>query len=304
MMKIGYVFALMLPLVFAKPNTALAESVPLESIPLTLKFEAAVNGKAFDCSQSYTEVGRSASRIQVQDFRLYLSRLRLINVHGDPVPLTLDQNLFQYENLALLDFENRTGHCTGTPATHTVITGTVPAGDYRGLVFDLGVPFTLNHNNVINAPSPLNMSSLFWVWRSGYKFARMDFKSTGMPQGYFIHLGSTGCEGSQRAGVGSSLEKATEAPLQCRAPNRPSIFLPDFNPEHDVIRVDLGTLLKDSNVDTNQPQSAAGCMSGVDDGDCLPLFRNLGIESLALGSPQSSSQSLFHIQHLVSEANP
>lgn len=277
-MKPGYVFALMI-------STALtgAQAVSAKPMPLTLRFEAAVNGQAFDCQQSYPKVGTSASRIQVQDFRLYVSQVQLINAQGDAVPLSLTQDSFQYENVALLDFENRTGSCTGTSETHTVITGTVPEGDYLGVVFDLGVPFSLNHNNVLDAPSPLNMSSLFWVWRSGYKFARIDFATTGMPQGYFIHLGSSGCTGTLRS---STVERATESPLSCAAPNRPSIRLSGFNPHRDVIRVDLGSLLKDSNVDTNQPRSAAGCMSGSDDSDCTAIFKNLGIGSL--------TQSLFY----------
>lgn len=247
-------------------------------------FEPTIHGEAFQCQQSYTGVGRQHSTIRIQDFRLYVSGLRLINAQGEEVPLTLEQNTFQHQNLALLDFEDATGHCQGTPATHHTITASVPPGHYRGLKFELGVPFALNHQNPVMAPSPLNMSSMFWVWRFGYKFARLDFASTGMPQGYFIHLGSTECLGSAKANnlsndASHSTSRATEAPLHCENPNRPTIFLPDFDPlqSHIPVRLDVGTLLQNSNVDTNQAQSAAGCMSGTDDKDCDAIFEQLGL---------------------------
>ncbi len=174
--------------------------------PVTLNFQATVNGKAFDCQQDYTNIGTQKSTVQVQDFRLYVSGLRLVNEQGAEVPLTLDQNPFQYQNVALLDFEN----------------------------------------------------------------------ATGMPQGYFIHLGSTECLGSAK---GSTPERATEAPLQCERPNRPTITLDGFAPEQSQlpIRLDLGRLLSTSNVNQNQPQTAAGCMAGKDDTDCAALFEQLGL---------------------------
>ncbi|HTX39166.1 MAG TPA: hypothetical protein VME43_29280 [Bryobacteraceae bacterium] len=48
------------------------------------------------------------------------------------------------------------------------------------------------------------------------KFARLDFSSTGMPRGYAIHLGSTGCAPEQGK---------TAPPAQCGAPNSPEIEL-------------------------------------------------------------------------------
>lgn len=270
-MKVNVFLASVTSALFSLSPVALAESQPV-----TLNFQATVNGKAFDCQQSYADIGTQKSTVQVQDFRLYVSGLRLIDETGAEVPVTLEQNPFQYQKVALLDFENATGHCQGTPATHTTITGTVPPGRYRGLSFEVGVPFDLNHRNVASAPSPLNMSSMFWVWRSGYKFARIDLKSTGMPQGYFIHLGSTECLGSAK---GSTPERATEAPLQCERPNRPTVTLAHFDPQqsHLPIRLDLARLLSTSNVNTNQPQTAAGCMAGKDDTDCTAIFEQLGL---------------------------
>jgi hypothetical protein len=65
--------------------------------------------------------------------------------------------------------------------------------------------------------------------------------------------------------------------VQCGAPNRAEIELRDFDAARDFVVADLAALLKDSNIDGNQDKTAAGCMSSPDDGDCAPLFSNLGL---------------------------
>ena len=102
-----------------------------------------------------------------------------------------------------------------------------------------------------------------------------------MPRGYAIHLGSTGCTPN---------EVKTAPPVQCSAPNRAEIELRGFDPAADFVIADLAALLKDSNIDTNQEKTAAGCMSSPDDGDCAPLFANLG---LPFAGQPAGKQSFF-----------
>ena len=169
----------------------------------------------------------------------------------------------------------------GTPDTNDRIAGTVPEGRYIGLRFTLGVPFNKNHTDLTTQPPPLNLTALAWVWNAGRKFARLDFSSTGMPRGFAIHLGSTGCTPNATK---------TAPPAHCSQPNRPEIELSGFDPQTQVVIVDLAALLKDPNIDTNQAGTAAGCMSSPDDGDCAPLFANLGLPFA--GSP-AGKQSFF-----------
>ncbi len=81
------------------------------------------------------------------------------------VVVALEQDgVWQHEDVALLDFENKAGACAnGTVELNTSVRGTVPAGTRSsGLRFKLGVPFALNHANAATAPSPLNLTAMFW----------------------------------------------------------------------------------------------------------------------------------------------
>lgn len=241
-----------------------------QQVPVTLRFEASVGERPFSCTGKYEGIGTTRSTVSMTDFRFYVSNVRLVRGDGTEAPVTLDQDgLWQHENVALLDFEDGSAGCAnGTPELRDLVEGTVPAGDYTGVRFDLGVPFALNHQEATVAPSPLNLTRLFWSWNAGYKFARIDLRTTGQPQGWMIHLGSTGCE---PAGSPSTV------PVSCKHPNRAVVDLPAFRPGRDVIRFDLAALLAEANVDANQEQTARGCMSGRDDQDCTPLLRALGL---------------------------
>ncbi len=270
---------------------------------VSIRFAAVVGDQPFACGNSYEGIGATASKVTPSDFRFYVSGVELIDATGKAVPLKLDQDeRWQHRDVALLDFENRTGPClTGTQETRDVIAGTVPAGTYRGLRFSLGVPFELNHADATIAPSPLNLTSLFWNWQAGYKFLRVDLSTSGRPQdikpgdvprfgdraasnrlGFAIHLGSTMC----------AAEGPNKAPANCGNPNRPTIEFSSFDPDKDVVLADLKSVLEGVNVDSNQAESPAGCMSTPTDGDCNPLLRNFGL----VFAGQPAQQKFFRVK--------
>ncbi|MBP8274149.1 MAG: metallo-mystery pair system four-Cys motif protein, partial [Acidobacteria bacterium] len=164
-----------------------------QAVPVKIAFAAVVGDKPFACGQSYAGIGTTKSTITVSDFRMFISGVSLIDAAGKATPVALTQDgKWQNGEVALLDFENGTATCSnGTPDVNAEITGTVPAGQYVGLRFDMGLPFDVNHRDPTKQPSPLNLTRLFWNWNGGYKFARIDMKTTGMPQGWVLHLGST-----------------------------------------------------------------------------------------------------------------
>lgn len=269
-----------------------------------IKFAGRVGGETFSCGKSYDGIGSTASRVTPSDFRFYVSKIEFIDAAGNATPVVLDQDdRWQYRDVALLDFEDRTGPClTGTEETNDTVRGTIPAGKYRGLRFQLGVPFDLNHADATIAPSPLNLTSLFWNWQAGHKFLRIDLASGGRPQairagdvprfgdregsnrlGFAIHLGSTMCAAA------SGLDK----PTACANPNRPTVEFTEFDASKNVIVADLKALLDGVNVDVNQPETPAGCMSTPNDGDCNPLMNNLG---LPFGGVASKGQKFFRVQ--------
>jgi uncharacterized repeat protein (TIGR04052 family) len=238
---------------------------------ITVRFAARVNGQPFRCTGSYASVGTSSSSIQPLDFRFYVHNIRLVTRGGQEVALAMPDNLWQRGGVALLDFENQTGTCTGgTADTNAVVTGTIPAGDYTALRFTLGLPFAVNHQDAATAAAPFNYTSLWWSWNGGYKFARLDFASTGQPQGWFIHLGSTGC----------NAVSGNQSPTLCTEPNRVEVALTGFDVSRNLVIADLGRLVAQNNVDINAG-GARGCMSGLTDPECPAILSGFGIGAAA-----------------------
>ncbi len=259
------------------------------STRVELRFEAVVGSMPFSCASTFSNLGTTMATWTPSDFRFYVHDVALVTESGSPVPVTLDQDgTWQYQNVALLDFENHTGTCSnGTDATNTSIRGThsAPAGTrFTGLRFTLGVPQALNHRNPATAPSPLNLSTLFWAWQSGYKFLRIDGRTqdatgTVLVQGWNIHLGSTGCDGSSSGGV-----------TRCMNPNRPEVTLMNFDPATNTVVADLARLV--SGTDLSRSNADPGCMSTPGDSDCASLFPALG---LPFGSAPAA-QAFFRVE--------
>lgn len=274
-----------------------------DMIPVKLNFKAQANGQDIECGKTYENIGTSKSKVSITDFRLYIHNVRLVDDKGVETKLNLDQDKkWQDGNVSLLDFENKSGECTsGTEETHKEITGKIAKGNYKGLKFSVGVPFEKNHQDVTKADSPLNLTSMFWVWNSGYKFMRLDLKTTGLPQGYFFHLGSTACmvdtsktmttKHEEMAGMDMSANPSI--PSMCKNPNRPEVVLNEFNYEKNNVVLDLDTLFSTSNVDSNQENSPSGCMSTPDDPDCKAIFNTLGLD---FGDSKGTDQKFFRVE--------
>ncbi|HLO51336.1 MAG TPA: MbnP family copper-binding protein, partial [Kamptonema sp.] len=251
-----------------------------------IKFSAVVGNQPFNCGQSYTDLGKPATTVTPTDFRFYVSDLALIDAGGQAVPISLKQDgKWQYQNVALLDFENKAGACSnGTVEMRDRVIGTIPKGNYKGLQFTLGIPFNLNHSDAALAPSPLNLTSLWWNWRGGYKFLRIDLKNEsgskanasekehgqhghgGNQTGFSIHLGSTGCQASGD----------NQKPNSCSSPNATKVIFSSFDTNSNTVIADLKALVANSNLESNQPNTPLGCMSAPNDGDCTGIMTSLG----------------------------
>lgn len=255
------------------------KSTPPPDAPLdvAITFKPMVGDKAFACGQTYTGLGTTGSTYEPKDFRLYIHNVRLISHDGWDVPVTLTEDgAWQQDGVALLDFENKTGLCSnGTEATNDRVVGTVPAGSYMGLRFTVGVPFEKNHQDASTAHAPLNVSTMFWGWAGGYKFIRLDGRTTGLPTGHNFHVGSTECQTSGPNQVTS-----------CEHPNRSEVQIMNFDPSAgSAVVVDVAALFSGSDLDANQDDTAPGCMSELIDEDCAPLFQRMG---LGFGTTQAN----------------
>lgn len=257
---------------------------PQGPIDVSIPFAAAVNGAPFACGQTYAAVGTSNTTITPVDFRLYVHDVTLLQADGTERPVTLtDDGVWQRDGLALLDFEDGSGPCVnGTSATRAVVEGSVEAGNYTGIRFTLGVPETMNHADQTTAAAPLDLTGLFWSWNAGYKFARIDHTSAEQPEGWFVHLGSTGCEPT-----GDPTTPATS----CANTHRPTITLTGFDLDSEEIVADYGALL--AGADLTQNEGAKGCMSFPGDPQCPAVMNAFGLD---YEGSVSTGQSFFSIR--------
>jgi len=250
---------------------------------VTVQFAAKVGTDDFVCGDTYDNLGANDNSLQLSDFRLYVQGVELKNADGDyvAVALTSDANPWQTGDVTLLDFEDGCND-SGTPEMNAVVTGTVPAGTYNGILFRMGVPFELNHENPATAQPPLNGTTMQWNWQGGYKFLRLDSGTFSMTDWRF-HLGSTGCDGDPVAG-GTTV---------CDNPNRTDVELASFDPAADTVVADFAALVDGVKLDVNQPETQFGCMAVPTDGDCAQLFDNLG---LPFDGSEAGTQQFFSVE--------
>jgi uncharacterized repeat protein (TIGR04052 family) len=253
----------------------------------SVRFSPQVGEQSLSCEASYPNIGKTGTTIELLDFKMYVRDVTLVRANGEKHPLKLEQDgTWQHEAIALLDFENGTGTCeTGNPGTHMAVEGQAPDfDDYTGLEFKVGLPEELNHLNRTLAPPPLDSLRMFWSWKGGYRFVRLDVRSTRNAEWAF-HLGATDCTGSTAEGY------------TCAVTNQATVALSGFNPEHNQVVLDLAALYADSDLDhavDNTTDHTAGCMSSLSDPECAALFSHVGLA--ADGSPKDVPASFIRVR--------
>jgi uncharacterized repeat protein (TIGR04052 family) len=236
---------------------------------VTIRFEARVADRPFRCGERYAGLGATRVEVEPSDLRFFVQDLSLIDEAGKRVPVELTERTpWQTASVALLDFEDGTGACThGTSDRNDHIEGRVPVGVYRGLWFRNGVPETLNHEDPLRHPAPLQVTDLTWGWLTGFKFFVAELRQVasrdddaGPANGFgLLHVGSSACNPAGRTTV-------------CRHPNRNEIQLDRFDVEHDRLVVDIAALFADADLTVD-----AQCHSNVE-AICKPLFAKLGVD--------------------------
>jgi hypothetical protein len=126
------------------------------NLKVSLRFHAMVGKADFACSHKYAGQGTASTTVTPLDLRLFVHAVELIKEDGAKVPVSLiPREPWQSDSLALLDFEDKSGRCSeGTAEMNTAITGTVPAGAYKGVRFVVGVPDDLNHKDPTKVSEP------------------------------------------------------------------------------------------------------------------------------------------------------
>jgi uncharacterized repeat protein (TIGR04052 family) len=270
-----------------------AAARPATNSTVNIQFSAVAGNTPVQCAALLTGLGSASVNAQLTDLRFYLTDVQLINDQGVAVPLTLSKNEWQTTSesgsVALIDLENAQGACAseGTAAMNTVVTGTVPTGNYVKIKATVGVPEKLSHSDVMGAAAPLDIMAMGWSWQSGRKFAKIELNPVGGVNSagasaatYSLHLASTNCTGP---GNGSDT---------CAKKNLAQFTL-DINPSTQKIALDVAQLFKSSNISNNQ-NGAVGCMSATSDLDCQTVFSQLGLD-LNSGEQAATAQSVFRV---------
>lgn len=253
--------------------------------PVSIEFAGVAGNLPVRCGgDPIPGLGSGAVSARLMDLRFYLSNVALLRADGTAVPLALPTDSPWHhtapngDTVSLIDLENGSADCAaeGTADTNALLRGTVPAGRYTGLRMTLGVPFSLNHSDTSQAPSPLDLVALGWSWQAGRKFAKIEVteptRGAWPSDTFFVHLGSTGCTGNPGLGT-----------VSCLHPNRGAVQLDAFDATTQKVAVDIQALLAGTDITRNQG-GAQGCMSAATDADCLKVFEALRIDWKADGT--------------------
>jgi uncharacterized repeat protein (TIGR04052 family) len=230
----------------------------------TVRFDSRAGDQPFACGKKVT-VGSKNTPVEPVDMRFYVHDVSLIRANGERVPLELYQDeRYQRENVALLDFVDDTGKClTGDADIRNVVHGyAAEQSDYTAIAFKVGVPADKNHLDGAQAPAPYNASGLWWSWAAGYKYMRIDVTSEVQPIWYF-HGGATDCAGTTAAG------------FTCASRQIASIELPSYDPQASLVVFDAARFYATS--DLTVGDDTPGCMGFKPDLQCAPLYGTLGV---------------------------
>jgi uncharacterized repeat protein (TIGR04052 family) len=203
---------------------------------------------------------------QVEQLQFYINTVEYQQTQGKWLTWPMKTNAYQSSNVALLG-----DHCEtqGKSNANWVIefASSVEFNKNTKVRFTLGVPYELNHLNPLTQKSPLNDSSMFWVWQSGHKFLRLEMITKN--DDWLFHLGSMGCKAQ-------SAMRSPKAP--CLYPNTTTfeITMDSSTKINNRIIFDLEKLIKGIKLINSN-----NCQSNVDNPSCQQLFKNIALPQKA-----------------------
>jgi uncharacterized repeat protein (TIGR04052 family) len=202
----------------------------------------------------------------IQQLAFFISQPRVVQNNGEQ-PLLLESNDWQNKQLALLrwspcyeqSLDNNQNSALPTDNHATLqLSQAQDISSASRLKFTLGIPFESNHLNPLSQKPPLNIPTMFWSWRGGHKFFRLDMQSD--EQSWIFHLGSTGCTATS----------AMRSPQnECSEPNRIEFDLTKQQ-NGDVLVLHLDRLI--AGIELNNKQA---CLMQPERASCQMLLTNL-----------------------------
>ena len=244
-----------------------------------LSFKTSYQGIALNCNTFFSQENEQWSYNQLQFF---ISNVSVKKKDGSWYSWTMTETPYQTSNVGLLGEvcgeNNKTENGSGNANWQLNFSSDEDLSQVSEIRFTLGIPFEFNHLNPLTQASPLNDSSMFWVWQSGHKFLRLEMENK--TDDWIFHLGSTGCK----------------APSAMRAPKVPCInsnrvtFELSINQGAEVknsITFDLAKLFNGLKL-----RGDNSCQSDTDNPTCQQLFNNLGLVNNSLANNVLDKNSL------------
>lgn len=237
-------------------------------VELELAFSARVGDDPFACGRELRGFGTSAVDAEALDLRLYVHDVQLLREEADPVAFEMvPDGVWQSDRVALLDFEDASGRCSGgTAETHTRLHGVAPPGSYVGVSFRVGVPPEQNHLDLASAAAPLDVPGMYWSWQGGYKYLKAEVATAQHADGYLFHLGSAGCAGSPTSGYDCADRNVAQITLKGNLEQPVTLDVKQL-----FAAVDL------ESVPDRDTDLVPGCMSSATDPECAPMLATLGL---------------------------
>lgn len=229
-----------------------------------IKVEVFYNQEPLYCGQ---ELIIDGNKWAIQQLAFFVSELKT-GKSGLEQTLSLSSNEWQNDGLALLQWfdcaaqpshdENKNEQGNAAYRATLQLAQVQDFSQINQLRFTLGIPFDLNHLNPLSQNSPLNIPSMFWSWRSGHKFFRLDMQA--QQQSWVFHLGSIGC----------TADSAMRSPqLSCAEPNRIEFNL-QKQQEGRVLVLHLDRLLNGLDL-----HSQSACLMQPLQASCQVLMTNM-----------------------------
>lgn len=238
--------------------TSCDQKAPQSKVNFSLQFEK----NPLVCDKPLTIEG---NQWQLDQFQLFLSDIQLSDNSGQwhsasikserDAPITENQNPAVSKEVALIGVI-----CPQQGEWSISLESDLELDEIKQIRFDVGVPFSLNHQNPMTLPAPLNQPDMFWTWQTGHKFLRLEMASKN--RDFVYHLGSTGC---------ASPSSVRAPKMTCKNPNRPTVLLENFD-STKPISINIDRLLSQSNLSSN-----VSCKSSPDNESCKSLLRRTGI---------------------------
>jgi uncharacterized repeat protein (TIGR04052 family) len=246
-----------------------------KNVTTKIFFTPMYNSTALNCQTGFLPIyNKSSEALNLQSWKykqlqFFIHNIEIKTRDNTWQPWVMETNSYQSNNVALLG--EICGEINKQSNWNLELNSLTKYQDITDIRFTLGIPFSLNHLNPLTQASPLNISSMFWGWRGGHKFMRVELATKN--DDWLFHLGSTGCK---------ALSPVRAPKEECLQPNRAVISLP-FTQGTTHIALDLSVLL--NNVELTRENS---CQSSPDKQSCKVLFENLGLNTL-----ENNEQLLF-----------